>query len=103
MPDTRISPAVRSPTVKGCQTAIVTDTDDPDRMGRVRLSFPWLDDAATTDWVRVVEPYGVCPCERPAAVAVGHEVLVDFVGGDLRAPIVIGRLRNAADGPVGSR
>lgn len=83
--------------IVGPASAIVHDTADPENLGRVKLRFPWFDDTYVTDWVRVVEPYGLCPCERPSGVAVGHEVLVNFVHGDIRDPVVIGRLRNAKD------
>ncbi len=47
----------------GLMVAIVTDIDDPERMGRVKLKFPSLSDTYESDWVRVVSPG---PPRRPA-------------------------------------
>ncbi|MFD6449992.1 MnhB domain-containing protein, partial [Nocardia sp. NPDC060220] len=35
--------------------AVVTDVQDPLRQGRVKLTFPWLNDAYVSDWTRCVQ------------------------------------------------
>ncbi len=40
----------------GVAVAIVEEVDDPERQGRVRVSYPWLDDTSTSVWARVSQP-----------------------------------------------
>jgi uncharacterized protein involved in type VI secretion and phage assembly len=78
----------------GVVTAIVTNTDDPNNWGRVKLKFPWLSDDVESDWARVVAP-GAGPeaglCLLPE---VDDEVLVSFCHGDFSQPYVIGGVWN---------
>ncbi|MET9971845.1 VgrG-related protein, partial [Streptomyces sp. NPDC006356] len=79
--------------------AVVTDVQDPLRQGRVKLQFPWLDDAYVSDWARSVQlggkgGGGVFPMD------VGDEVLVAFDRGALDHPFVIGGLYNGRDLPT---
>ncbi|WP_217170957.1 VgrG-related protein [Streptomyces sp. AC512_CC834] len=90
------SSAARLPSVAN---AIVTDVQDPLRQGRVKLQFPWLDDAYVSDWARSVQMGGkggggVFPMD------VGDEVLVAFDRGALDHPFVIGGLYNGRDLPT---
>lgn len=79
--------------------ALVTDVQDPLKQGRVKLQFPWLDDAYVSDWTRTVQlggkaGGGVFPMD------VGDEVLVAFDRGALDHPFVIGGLYNGIDKPT---
>ncbi|WP_371649314.1 MULTISPECIES: VgrG-related protein [unclassified Streptomyces] len=83
----------------GVVNAVVTDVQDPLEQGRVKLTFPWLDDAYVTDWARSVQlggkgGGGVFPMD------VGDEVLVAFDRGALDHPFVIGGLYNGRDKPT---
>ncbi|MCS0637529.1 VgrG-related protein [Streptomyces sp. LP05-1] len=83
----------------GVANALVTDVQDPLRQGRVKLHFPWLDDAYVSDWTRTVQlggkgGGGVFPMD------VGDEVLVGFDRGALDHPFVIGGLYNGRDKPT---
>src|SRR5205085_4645581 len=49
-------PDGRPPT--GFVIGIVTDNQDPDGEGRVKVKFPWLSGDHTSDWARVVVPGG---------------------------------------------
>jgi phage protein D len=77
----------------------VTNNDDPDHLGRVRLKFPWLSDSYESDWARMVQA-GAGPdsgaCFLPE---VNDEVLVAFEFGDVRRPLVMGGLHNGTDKP----
>jgi uncharacterized protein involved in type VI secretion and phage assembly len=83
--------------VGGVVPALVSNVDDPDTLGRVKLSFPWLGDKAESHWARVALA-GAGP-ERGLAVLpeVGDEVLVAFDHGDPRMPYVLGGLYNGTD------
>ena len=39
--------------VFGVAGGIVTNNQDPDGLGRVKVKFPWLSDDNETDWVRI--------------------------------------------------
>ena len=79
--------------------ALVTDVDDPDRAGRVKLSFPWLSDDYESWWARVAQ---LGAGDQRGAVwlpEVNDEVLVAFEHGDTRRPYVVGSLYNGVDLP----
>ncbi|MEU9312706.1 VgrG-related protein [Streptomyces sp. NPDC048256] len=83
----------------GTANALVTDVSDPLKQGRVKLQFPWLDDAYVSDWTRVVQWGG----KRGGSIFpldVGDEVLVGFDRGALDHPYVIGGLYNGKDKPT---
>jgi phage protein D len=85
--------------VNGVVVAIVTDNDDPQQLGRVKLSFPWLSDDYESDWVRVAQ-LGAGPDSGAVFLPEVHdEVLVCFEFGDMRRPYVLGGLYNGVDKP----
>ena len=76
---------------------IVTNNNDPDTMGRVKVALPWLAPDFETDWARVCQvsigkKYGTLFLPD-----VGDEVLVGFEFGDVRRPYVLGGLINGND------
>ncbi|MBE2224182.1 MAG: VgrG-related protein [Anaerolineae bacterium] len=78
----------------GVVTAVVTNTDDPDNWGRVKIKYPWLTDDAETFWARLAGP-GAGPTAGFIAIPeVGDEVLVAFEHGDINYPVIIGGLWN---------
>ncbi|HKF75340.1 MAG TPA: VgrG-related protein [Candidatus Dormibacteraeota bacterium] len=87
------------PPVYGVVIAQVTNNDDPEKLGRVKLKFPWLSDGYESDWARMAQ-MGAGPdsgaCFLPE---VNDEVLVAFELGDVRRPIVVGGLYNGQDRP----
>lgn len=83
----------------GVFAGLVESNDDPEREGRVKIRFPWLDDATTSDWCRVVQPYAGDGFGSTFVPELGTEVLVAFVHGDMNEPVVIGGLYNGKDKP----
>ncbi|WP_055712737.1 VgrG-related protein [Streptomyces torulosus] len=88
-----------APRLPSVANALVTDVADPLKQGRVKLQFPWLDDAYVSDWTRTVQlggkgGGGIFPLD------VGDEVLVAFDRGTLDHPFVIGGLYNGVDKPT---
>lgn len=79
----------------------VSDVNDPEKQGRVRLTLPWLSDSYVSAWARTVQ--AGAGKDRGAMVVpeVGDEVLVIFEHGDLRRPYVLGGLYNGVDLPAG--
>lgn len=78
----------------GVVTALVTDTDDPNDWGRVKLKFPWMTEDADSDWARVMGPGAGNESGLFFLPEVGNEVLVSFAHGDFSQPYVIGGLWN---------
>lgn len=77
----------------------VTDNNDPFRLGRVKVAFPWLDDRAESHWAPVVSPGGGPQRGWQVTPEVHDEVLVVFEHGDVRRPYVLGGIHNAKDIP----
>jgi uncharacterized protein involved in type VI secretion and phage assembly len=89
----------REARVTGVVCALVTNNDDPDKLGRVKLKFPWLSDEYESDWARLAAP-GAGPESGVVFLPqVNDEVLVAFEHGDIRRPYVIGGLWNGVDKP----
>lgn len=88
----------------GVVEAIVAEnTGDPAKEGRVKVRFPWFDGDVVTDWCRVAQPYAGNGYGAFWIPEKGDEVLVGFVHGDMRFPIVLGGLYNGVDKPSTSR
>lgn len=83
----------------GLMVALVTDNDDPEGMGRVKLRFPSLSDTYESDWVRVASPGAGKQTGLVFLPDVNDEVLVGFELGDVRRPYVLGGLWNGVDRP----
>lgn len=83
----------------GCvYPALVTNTKDPDSLGRVRVQLPWLSDSYESAWARTVFPGAAGGRGMVSLPEVGDEVLVAFGDDDLTQPYVLGGLTNAKDG-----
>ncbi|MGH3549654.1 MAG: VgrG-related protein [Pseudonocardiaceae bacterium] len=81
----------------GVVIGVVSDNRDPEKRGRVRLTFPWLDDKFVSDWARTVQ--AGAGKDRGALIVpeVDDEVLVAFEQGSFQRPYVIGGLHNGVD------
>ncbi len=87
--------------IDGVVVAIVTNADDPDNAGKVKVKYPWLLDTAGTevesDWVRVAVIGGGKNRGIGFIPEVNDEVLVAFANGDINAPYIVGALWNGTD------
>ena len=77
--------------------AIVSNLDDPDKLGRMKVTFPWAGDNAESPWARVAMPGAGAKRGLVVLPEVGDEVLVAFDHGDARLPFVVGGLYNGKD------
>jgi phage protein D len=82
----------------GTAVGIVTDVADPDKLGRVKVQFPWLDDSYVSDWARTVQQGGASGGGM-FSPEVDDEVLVVFDHAGIDHPYVIGGLYNGVDKP----
>lgn len=83
----------------GVAEAIVTDVNDPQKQGRVKLKFPWFDPNMESEWCRVRQFYAGDNYGAFFIPEAGDEVLVSFIHGDMRLPIILGGLYNGVDKP----
>lgn len=85
--------------VSGVAVGIVTDNQDPEDLGRVRLSYPWRAADDESYWARLAVPMAGAEMGSYFLPEVGDEVLVAFENGDLNYPYVLGGLWNGAASP----
>ncbi|HXG31342.1 MAG TPA: phage baseplate assembly protein V [Thermodesulfobacteriota bacterium] len=85
--------------IYGVVGGIVTNNQDPEGLGRVKIRFPWLSDNNETDWVRIATLMAGGERGSFFLPEVGDEVLVAFEHGDINYPYVIGALWNGVDRP----
>lgn len=85
------------PLMGGVVPAVVTDVNDPERLNRVKVQFPWLDDRYVSDWSRMVQLGASAGYGFLVMPEVNDEVLVAFEHGDPRRAYVIGNLYNGVD------
>jgi uncharacterized protein involved in type VI secretion and phage assembly len=78
----------------GVEIAVVTNVNDPDQQGRVKICFPWLPGKPESDWARVAQPAAGPGRGFYWVPAVNDEVLVAFERGAPNHPYVIGSLWN---------
>lgn len=87
----------------GVYSAIVEEVGSDKHPGEVRLSFPWFDPGMKTEWCRVCNPYAGNGYGFFFHPEKDDEVLVAFIQGDMRWPIVLGGLYNGQDKPSSPR
>jgi uncharacterized protein involved in type VI secretion and phage assembly len=87
----------------GVYPATVSDIrQDPDGLGRVKLTLPWAPDAGGGQyvaWARIATLMGGNNRGSWFVPDAGDEVLIAFEGGDPRRPFVLGGLWNGKDRP----
>ena len=91
--------AARMGKIFGVVVGIVTNNQDPDKLGRVKVRFPWLDEDDESHWARVATMMAGKDRGSFFLPEVDDEVLIMFEHGDVRFPYVIGALWNGKDTP----
>ena len=89
------------PVAQSCR-AKVTDNEDPNNLGRIRVQFDWqalLDDEMMTPWLRMAQPYAGGGKGFSFIPEIGEEVMIDFEGGNAERPYVKGTLYNGVGDP----
>ncbi|PPK67655.1 phage baseplate assembly protein V [Actinokineospora auranticolor] len=88
------NPPQRPQEFTGLVCGVVTNVQDPEQKGRVKVTLPWLAHNYESDWARTVH-IGAGKRSGPLFLPeVGDEVLVGFEFGDARRPYVLGGLLN---------
>ena len=88
---------------QGLVVGLVTNVNDPDDLGRVRVKFPALISDTNADvesyWARVVTPAAGDARGLLMLPRVDDEVVVAFENDDVRRPLVVGAVFNGKDKP----
>lgn len=82
----------------GTMIGVVTARNDDRRVGRVKVKYPTHGDMES-DWARVLVPYGGGGHGFKAIPEVGDEVVVGFIEGDPKLPIVLGSVYSERNAP----
>jgi phage protein D len=78
----------------GIVLAVVTNNQDPEKLGRVKVKFPWMADDQESNWARVISAGAGPKAGFFAIPGVNDEVAVAFEHGDFDRPYVLGGLWN---------
>jgi len=84
--------------VEGVVTALVTNLNDPDNLGRVKVKYAWLGEIES-DWLRIAAPMAGKERGFFYLPEVNDEVLIAFEHGDVHHPYIVGALWSSADKP----
>ncbi len=85
--------------IEGIVLGIVTNNQDEQKLGRVKIKFPWLGEGDETHWARVSTFMAGKEMGAFFLPEVGDEVIVAFDHGDINYPYVLGALWNGKSKP----
>lgn len=89
--------------IYGVWPALVTNNNDPDNQGRVKVKYAFMPQNSgadlESDWARIASPMAGSSRGFMALPEVNDEVLVAFGGGNPANPYIIGVLWNGRDAP----
>ena len=84
---------------RGVVVGIVTNNDDPQGQGRVKVKLPWLAEDEESTWARIASPMAGQDRGFYFLPEVNDEVLLAFEHGDIHRPYILGALWNGRDSP----
>lgn len=84
--------------ISNLQTGVVVDNNDPDKLGRVKVKFPW-NSSDETPWVRMLTPHAGKDHGWYSIPEIGDEVLIGYEQDSPDLPIALGSLYNKDDSP----
>jgi phage protein D/phage baseplate assembly protein gpV len=84
--------------VQGVVPALVTNLDDPDNLGRVKVKYAWLGEIESF-WARIAAPMAGKERGFFYLPEINDEVLVAFEHGDAHRPYIVGALWSNEDKP----
>ncbi len=85
--------------IYGVVIGIVTNNQDEDNLGRVKVRFPWLASDDESHWARIANLMGGSERGSFFLPEVDDEVLVAFEHGIVSRPYILGGLWNGVDLP----
>jgi uncharacterized protein involved in type VI secretion and phage assembly len=94
-----LMPQTQSNQLYGVTIGVVTNNQDPDNLGRIKVKFPWLSDQQESAWARLLSPMAGKDRGFYCLPEVDDEVLVAFEHGQVEFPYILGSLWNGKDKP----
>lgn len=91
-----LTPIESNDRIYGVTIAMVTNTQDPDKLGRVKVKLPLLSMTDESNWIRMLTPFAGNEQGLYWLPQVNDEVLVAFEQGDPQRPYVLGALWSAS-------
>jgi phage baseplate assembly protein V len=88
--------------ISGVVNGVVVSRDDPDQMGRVQVSHPFLGGENTNGWAPVATMMAGNKTGSWFMPEIGDEVLVAFLLDDVEHPYVVGFMWNGSQAPPDS-
>lgn len=89
--------------MQGVVTGVVTSNNDPEKLGRVQVKYPWLPKMNSAElssgWARLAFVGGGNNRGIVFLPEIDDEVLLAFENGDMSSPFVLGVLYNGKDKP----
>lgn len=85
--------------IYGVVIGIVVNNQDPEKLGRVKVKFPWLADDVESFWARPAYPMNGKERGFWWIPEIDDEVLIAFEHGDPNRPYLLGGLYNGVDKP----
>jgi uncharacterized protein involved in type VI secretion and phage assembly len=77
---------------KGVAVAVVTNNQDPEKLGKIKVKYPWRNTEDESYWARIMTFMAGNDMGGYFLPEVGDEVLVAFENGDIDHPIILGLL-----------
>lgn len=97
-----LMPQAQNNQLYGVTIGVVTNNQDPDKLGRIKVKFPWLSDQQESAWARLLSPMAGNDRGFYCLPEVDDEVLVAFDHGQVDFPYILGALWNGKDKPPGT-
>lgn len=85
--------------IYGVAVGVVSNINDPDKQGRVKVKFLLRETEQESDWIRIASPMAGPSRGMYFLPEVDDEVLLAFHHGNVEEPFIIGALWNGKDKP----
>jgi len=89
--------------INGVVAGVVTDINDPEKLGKVKVKYPWLPKYKSAElgsnWARLASPNAGQSRGILFTPEIDDEVLVAFENGDVNYPYIVGAMWNSKDKP----
>ena len=87
----------------GLYPGVVEDNVDPDEKGRVTVKLKWIDPNYVTRWAPVAQIYAGPGYGGYWVPEIGDQVIIAFLRGELRKPIIVGSIYSEGHKPPHKR
>ena len=86
--------------IYGMVVGVVTDVNDPEQLGRIKVNFPSVaQEAPVSEWTKIAWPMAGADRGFEFLPEVGDEVVAAFFHGAVDHPVALGFTHNLTDKP----